>query len=300
MRQQWGNDRVQILPAEAGLSAEVTHLIGTAPTAIRRESGAKAIILEAEVGDWRVRIGDHLPRTFVAADVDIVLNEIADVGHGYETGDGPLRLTDTTAAYADGGETLNFNDANPDTIVRSLGVPGSFITDGFTVGMEITITGTVSNNTTYTIAGVAALTLTLVAGDAVVVETIAGAGVTILGSSLPQGLDLATDYWIVKIDDDTYALALTPGAANRIKQTGLNSTSEEDALRVDITTAGSADTNTLGGTASMVATAVNGSVDNGVLIDAADGRPGSMLVISARVVTVLGFDAADALAHWQV
>jgi len=65
--------------------------------------------------------------------------------------------------------SVSFVDSNPDTITRSA---GSFITDGFTAGEQIIITGTASNNTTYTIAGggVAAGTLTLVGGDAIVVE----------------------------------------------------------------------------------------------------------------------------------
>jgi len=65
--------------------------------------------------------------------------------------------------------SVSFVDSNPDTITRSA---GSFITDGFTAGDALVITGTVSNNNTYTIAsgGVAATTLTLIGGDAVTVE----------------------------------------------------------------------------------------------------------------------------------
>ena len=66
-------------------------------------------------------------------------------------------------------DTFSFVDSNPDTITRA---SGSFVTDGFKEGDLVTVTGSVSNNFTYTIAtgGVAALTLTLVAGDTVVGE----------------------------------------------------------------------------------------------------------------------------------
>lgn len=70
-------------------------------------------------------------------------------------------------------EDLTFVDSNPDTITRSV---GSFVADGFLAGDKVTIysAGDVSANDgqTYTIAagGVAALTLTLEAADAVVAE----------------------------------------------------------------------------------------------------------------------------------
>lgn len=62
------------------------------------------------------------------------------------------------------GATLTFNENSPaaDTIVRSA---GSWITDGFQAGDTIFVTGTSSNNGTYTIDTVVALTITLVATD---------------------------------------------------------------------------------------------------------------------------------------
>jgi hypothetical protein len=68
-----------------------------------------------------------------------------------------------------GSPDLTFADANPDTITRSA---GSFVTDGFLEGMTILVTGSTSNDGYYTIdtGGVGALVLTLVAGDALVVE----------------------------------------------------------------------------------------------------------------------------------
>lgn len=75
------------------------------------------------------------------------------------------------------GTGIAFVDSNPDTITDS---GNGFVTAGFQAGDKITVSGTTNNNTEYTIdtGGVAAGTLTLVAGDTVTAEA-AGANVTI-------------------------------------------------------------------------------------------------------------------------
>jgi hypothetical protein len=70
-------------------------------------------------------------------------------------------------AKLSGDPDLTFAEANPDTITRDA---GSFITDGFKAGMTITVTGSASNNGTYTIATVGALVLTLDDGDDLAAE----------------------------------------------------------------------------------------------------------------------------------
>jgi hypothetical protein len=79
-----------------------------------------------------------------------------------------IRLNSTIAGDATAAVEVNFNDSDPDTITRA---SGSFIDDGFQEGAT-TISGTASNNFTYTVdtGGVSALTLTLVGSDAVVDE----------------------------------------------------------------------------------------------------------------------------------
>lgn len=66
---------------------------------------------------------------------------------------------------------LTFANANPDTIVRA---SGSWVTDGVVSGDVITIAGSTLNNGTYTVASVAALTLTLIATDSLTAEVITG------------------------------------------------------------------------------------------------------------------------------
>jgi len=76
---------------------------------------------------------------------------------------------------------IAFN-ATPRTIVRSDG--GSFVTDGFVVGQKVTVTGATNatNNDTFTIITVAALTLTLKIGT-VLVDEAAAAAVTMVGDN---------------------------------------------------------------------------------------------------------------------
>lgn len=81
-----------------------------------------------------------------------------------------------------GNPTLAFANANPDTITRG---SGSWITDGFKVGMTITVTGSTSNNGVYTIAALTATVLTLDAGDALVVEA-AAAGRMVTGEETEE------------------------------------------------------------------------------------------------------------------
>jgi hypothetical protein len=76
-----------------------------------------------------------------------------------------IAISDTIAASPT--RTITFADTNPDTITAS---SGNFITDGFESGMTLTVNGTTSNNGTYTLAMVAATTLTLVGGDTLTPE----------------------------------------------------------------------------------------------------------------------------------
>lgn len=65
--------------------------------------------------------------------------------------------------------SLTYADANPDTIVRGA---GSFLTDGWLAGMVVVITGTATNDKKVTIATVVALTITLIAADTLLAETV--------------------------------------------------------------------------------------------------------------------------------
>jgi hypothetical protein len=78
--------------------------------------------------------------------------------------------------------TIAFVDSNPDTITDS---GNGFVTAGFVDGGSITVSGTVSNDGTYTIATATAGTLTLIGADSLAAEaagssfTITQAGMTV-------------------------------------------------------------------------------------------------------------------------
>ena len=77
--------------------------------------------------------------------------------------------------------SLAFNDTNPDTIVRSDG--GDFTTENYVIGDQIMVGGSADNDGRYTIATVAATTLTLEASDALTAEA-TGENVTLTNSVL--------------------------------------------------------------------------------------------------------------------
>ncbi|MDY6988040.1 MAG: invasin domain 3-containing protein [Thermodesulfobacteriota bacterium] len=95
---------------------------------------------------------------------------------------GPVAITGPSTQIA-------FADANPDTITRSDG--GDFTLDGFSADDRIMVGGSTSNDTDagsgtpsyYTVAGVTASTLTLIASDQLTAEA-AGASVTITNGVL--------------------------------------------------------------------------------------------------------------------
>lgn len=101
-------------------------------------------------------------------------------GGGVAAGTLTLIGSDTLTASANDltavltyGPAFNFNDTNPDTILRRDG--GSFIADGFVDGLTITVTTATNpaNNGTYTIdtGGVSASLLTLIGGDTLTADT---------------------------------------------------------------------------------------------------------------------------------
>lgn len=72
--------------------------------------------------------------------------------------DFPGPVNEPIVSYEDFGNPATCDFATASTITRA---SGSFITDGYAVGGQVTILGSASNDGTYTLTGVAALTLTV-------------------------------------------------------------------------------------------------------------------------------------------
>lgn len=94
---------------------------------------------------------------------------------------------DTTNGAVQTATTIAFVNSNPDTITDS---GNGFVTAGFQAGQTITVSGSTSNNNTFTIASVVAGTITLVAGDSLTAES-AGATVTIAAATIGKVLRLS-------------------------------------------------------------------------------------------------------------
>ena len=96
---------------------------------------------------------------------------VSDISSGTDT-QGVAEETYTFTGQAQAaisGTTIAFVDSGPDTITDS---GNGFITAGFEAGQKITVSGATNggNNTDFTIATVAAGTLTLIATDALTAE----------------------------------------------------------------------------------------------------------------------------------
>lgn len=94
------------------LSNSVRHIVGLTPALIERDSFAapyvhekRTLYLAADVGSWRVRPGDYIARTFDQGDITDDTpgpTAIAIPDHGYETGEGPFRITTDGGTIATG------------------------------------------------------------------------------------------------------------------------------------------------------------------------------------------------------
>ena len=112
--------------------------------------------------------------------------------------------------------TIAFVDSNPDTITDS---GNGFVTAGFAADDTIAVTGTDSNNGELTIAsgGVAAGTITLIGGDAVVAE---GAGAAII-QTVP-GTQLGGFFnWSLNWDSDVHDTTAFSDGSVRVFTGGL-------------------------------------------------------------------------------
>ncbi len=256
---------------------------------------AQKIIFHQETNTARILLGSMAPQTFDAATaVDPATDNMTIVDHGLVTGDGPMHLTvalDTdelpaginvaaTAILTLGGNAANGNTVTIDGKIYTFQTVLTDVDGNIFIGAAAT--DTIDNL-------IAAITLAAGAGTLYATSTtlhpsvtaVAGAGDTmdasakaagVIGNAiatiatlasgswdtvtLEEGVD--TDYFMIKVDDDDFQVALTRQAA-------------QDGTQVDITLDGSG-TATLDGTFS-VAFAPAASVQDGssgVLMEAGE------------------------------
>lgn len=136
----------------------------------------------------------------------------------------PVKMSGHTIAT-----TISFADADPDTIDDSA---SGFLKAGFKAGDVITVSGSTSNDNTYTIATVTAGTITLIAADTLTTE-VAGDTVTIeevnnnivdpaspvnQGTPVPDGVDVI----IEAIDSNTGVVYVGNSSANALSTSPSN------------------------------------------------------------------------------
>lgn len=212
------------------LGGEINHNVaaGAETFEIVKPSGAKYLVVRGESGVHRIKPGKLDAQTFTDGDVDVGNDTITITDHGYETGDGPLQLSNS-------------------------------------------------------------------------------------GGALPGGLAADTDYWVVKIDDNTIALAASPGDANRIALTAEIELEdpegeEEDAIRVNITSAAGAGTHSIGGDQGdgiavgfdQNLAAIPASSTSATVRGSHPLLTNEIILFSGRVLTVRALASGDVLTWYVV
>lgn len=135
------------------------------------------------------------------------------------------------------GINITFTNANPDTITRA---SGSFISDGWVPGVDVTVTGSVSNNGTYRVASVSATVLTLDPAETLTNEGPSG-GITLAAPAFLTWAGLKVAFENSKASDgtDVYSndikgvVASTTGASDGSETYG-DSILDGQCLYVDI------------------------------------------------------------------
>ena len=154
----------------------------TAADALISDSAGNSVSTGA-VGVWkRSTVSGTAPPTAAKVSIGISANNdwaalYADqFSWNYVTGAAAAALAYKAIGRSTGPQTnIAFVDSNPDTITRAA---GSFISDGFAVGDTITVAGSAGNSSEFTIDVLAATTITLPVGEALVAEG-AGPSITI-------------------------------------------------------------------------------------------------------------------------
>lgn len=115
--------------------------------------------------------------------------------------------TQPTGSVSITATTISFADTDPDEI-RDSG--NGFIDAGFVAGVTITVSGSTSNDGTYTVASVAAGVLVLVGGDSLSTEA-AGATVTIVQNNVEVEDNIEMSAQVIVLDADGTRTFVTGG-----------------------------------------------------------------------------------------
>jgi hypothetical protein len=184
------------------VSPQINYVVGATPVVLTPPADAKSagvLVLSADSGNFRLRLGTLHTSTFAGSDIDLTSEELSLPDHGYDDLSGPFILTTT--------------------------------------------------------------------------------------GTLPTGLSLATNYWLIVVDEDTVKFATSLVHA-------------EDGVAVNISGAGSGNNTMTGISATLLPAASSTGGGGGLLI--AEGRQIALAVGNRDTynVTVRGFGGTDTLMYY--
>ncbi len=78
---------------------QIGHVVGQTETLITNPGSSAALVLDCEAVDARLKIGDHVGKTFTAANAT---NLFTATAHGFKTGDGPYPVSNSGGALPAG------------------------------------------------------------------------------------------------------------------------------------------------------------------------------------------------------
>jgi hypothetical protein len=182
-----------------------------------------ALVLQLTAADVTITLGEQNDIT-----VSGVADQITVTAHGYETGQGPYKLS--TGAAMTALTSIVINGGGPDNLTRTV---GSWLDEGFIPGMTITIAGSASNEGTALVL----TTVGVLTGETAQTDlSVTAPGV------LPTGVDATTLYWLRAVDDDTLEFYLSLATAQAVTNSLV--------LPVDMSTAIGGGLHTIGGMAN--------------------------------------------------
>jgi hypothetical protein len=239
-----------------------------------------ALVLQLTAADVTITLGEQNDIT-----VSGVADQVTVTAHGYETGQGPYKLSSEAAMTA--LASIVINGGGPDNLTRTV---GSWLDEGFIPGMTITIAESASNEGTEVIDSVTDLVLTTVG-------TLTGEGaqtdlVVTAPGVLPTGLDATTLYWLRAVDDDTLEFYLSLATAQAVTNSLV--------LPVDMSTAIGGGLHTIGGMSNHELNQLpSATVTDGYSSLHVGYSAGKFHTISAPdSITVVAADPSDIMYYW--
>ena len=284
-------DARALSPAAIGaiqLSKTIGTYVGTSPVLITRPADTRMMTLRCESGTIRLRPNRYTGFEFTAGDLDSGGDEF-DVEaqesprlHFFTTGDGPFQLTFREALLPAGTSIVIGTD---NTFTRTV---GTWWEDGFWPGKTFSVTGSASNNGTFT-AAAGGITNSVITVDE---DITVGEGaqtdlvMTGIGAALPTSMPVLTNYWVGVVSSIAIQIALSQ--ANALAGTF-----------VDIQTSG------LGGGRYNFAGPAGWAPAAVATLNKTDGY-GSIAVAAGDQIsfaapaelTIVGFSSSDACSYW--